>query len=77
MNAREIVVHNVEGDGRFAILDFLEKAFVSRVNRRIPIRIEKTPLPNIARVVRLSGRSSRPTQAIIAEPELDRRAPVW
>jgi hypothetical protein len=39
MDAAEIVEHEVECHGVRMVLDFLEKAFVSRVNRRIIMRI--------------------------------------
>jgi hypothetical protein len=42
MDAGEVVPHHVEGYRRLMILDiFLRKAFVSRVNRRMLIRIVK------------------------------------
>ena len=39
MNPAEVVVHVVERDDRLWLSTFFENAFVSRVNRRMPIRI--------------------------------------
>ena len=40
VNAREVVVHEVQGHGGGVVLELLtENAFVSRVNRRIDMRI--------------------------------------
>ena len=39
VDAAEIAIHDVERDGRCVVLHFLLKAFVSRVNRRMDIRI--------------------------------------
>jgi hypothetical protein len=39
VDAPTVVVHEVDRDGRRVILDLLLKALVSRVNRRMDIRI--------------------------------------
>ena len=39
VNPREVVVQEIERDRREWFSTFFEKPFVSRVNRRIPIRI--------------------------------------
>ena len=39
MDTCEIVVHEVEGQRRLVVVDFLEKALVSRVKRRMLMRI--------------------------------------
>ena len=41
MNPHEIVVHEVDRERVMWFSSFLLNAFVKRVNRRIPIRIER------------------------------------
>lgn len=41
VDAHEIVVHEVDGDGVRVVLDLLLNAFVSLVKRRMPIRMDR------------------------------------
>jgi hypothetical protein len=54
MDAHEVVMHEVDGDCVHVVLDLLPKPLVSRVNRRIPIRVER-----LARSTWLVGMSAR------------------